>query len=487
MRSLVLALLLPLACYGCGARRQQTHAPEDREAVAIRPAPTPAEAFERAMRAMAAGDEAAYRRIVVFAPPSRVAEAQARERFASARLHRAVGEHGVTGRRVCGAGFDKSRTLLPPAPPSRERVEQAMEAYRRIEWKVDGDVATPSTTRPVFGPEKQIRIERLGNGWVVIVSDSNSLPDSEPGIRQYAQSSTVHAEIYDSAAAQVRAGKLRTVREVNDFIEGRKEAIARVAMDALKVAPPGGPVVVVTDAETGKPVAGAIVSARVIAPPGTYQPVSATTDAQGRARLPAEPDTIHHITVEIEGYARRDQRLNTVPAEGGRPEEVHLTIGKPAIVDVMLVLPDERRAAVSVHEGDEGEAAEPGVREKLEPKRIRMPVQWADEPPNLPEHHPLLRLQFTTSPHHGKKGIVHRVTHAQTAAGRELPVFRDAPPPDAQTFGLYDIGRNGLGDTVFVIGTLNDARAAEASASKLQWRRNTRVLGPVARPATRPS
>lgn len=82
---------------------------------------------------------------------------------------------------------------------------------------------------------------------------------------------------------------------------------------------------------------------------------------------------------------------------------------------------------------------------------------------------------------------MHRVTHAQTAAGRELPVFRDAPPQDPGTFGLYLIGRDGFGSTVFVIGTLNDARETEAEAPKFQWTRNDRVLGPRRQPVTSPA
>ena len=488
MRPFLLALVVGAATFGCAARGPANPSPRQQAASAapevFEPAPAPGEAFARAMRAWSEGDEAAYRERVVFRPPALLAEAQVRVYFAAARLHRAVRDRGVTGRRVRDAGFDRNETLLAPAPPAPASIEQAMKAYRRMEWKVDGNLATPATTRPLFDPDKQVRVERMAGRWVVVVSDSESVPNSEPQVRQTARISAIQAEDFNAAAAAVNAGTLRTVREVNDFIERRREERTRRAAEELKSAPPSGPVIVLTDAETGEPVAGATVRARAVIPGARYVPLNAVTDTNGRARLAAEPDSVHDISVEAKGYARRDPGLKTVPAQGDRPEEVHLTVGKPAVVEVTIVLPDERRAALSVYEGDEGEAAGPGVRDRLDPKRIMVPVRWEDEPPPVPEHHPLLRLQFLSSPHHGKRGVVHRVVAARTAAGRELPVFRDAPPADPDALGVLVIGTNGLGDTVLVIGTLADARATEAAATKFQWRRNTGVLGPSTRPAT---
>src|SRR5438105_14685070 len=99
MRTSTALIILCFTCHGCAARRCVTPTSARNNAVAVRPAPTPAEAFERATRAMADGDETAWRRAVAYRSPSMVAEAEAHTSFASARLHRAVREHGVTGRR----------------------------------------------------------------------------------------------------------------------------------------------------------------------------------------------------------------------------------------------------------------------------------------------------------------------------------------------------------------------------------------------------
>jgi hypothetical protein len=241
----------------------------------------------------------------------------------------------------------------------------------------------------------------------------------------------------------------------------------------------------VTDDETSETVAGAQVWAEFVVPPMRVESLSVTTDDRGRARFPAEPaESIHGITVSAAGYARKPSDVSAYREEG-HPNEYRIRLGKPAVVEVIVVLPDERRAALSVQEGEDFEPAPAGLARMIEPRRLKVPLQWADDPPALPEHNPLMILRFDSSPHRGKTGVIHRVTHAQTAAGKELPVFRDAAPADAQTFGLYDIGRNGFGSTVFVIGTLEDARAAEAADAESQWTRNARVLGPASRPAGR--
>jgi len=69
----------------------------------LEPAPSPGEAIERSLRAQAEGDEAAYRRVVVFRPPGGYMDVSLRAQFAGARLHRAVRECGVTGKRVADA------------------------------------------------------------------------------------------------------------------------------------------------------------------------------------------------------------------------------------------------------------------------------------------------------------------------------------------------------------------------------------------------
>ncbi|MDQ3439474.1 MAG: carboxypeptidase-like regulatory domain-containing protein, partial [Planctomycetota bacterium] len=261
---------------------------------------------------------------------------------------------------------------------------------------------------------------------------------------------------------------------------------AEGAADALRAAEPTGPLVSVTDIETGHPVAGAAVGGHYLVPPSGVR-LRVKTGPDGRVRLPAEPDSIHGLDVHADGYATRHGR-GLVKWAGERVEEVHLTVGKRVVVEVTLVLPDERRAALSVYEGEGHDPAPRGLRARLEPKTLTVPVKWEDAPPKLPEHNPMLRLHLpSASPHANVEGVIHRVTAAQTDAGRELPVFRDAPPQDASTFGLYHVGSNGLGDAVFVIGTLADARAAEGAAMKLQWSRNDRVLGAATKPTTKPA
>lgn len=488
---------LCLALGGCAADRQRAQHPKSTGATestrssstaARQPAQTPGAAFARAIQAMSAGDESAYRQIVVFRPPCVMAEARARQQFASARLHGAVAKHGVTGRRIRDAGFDVNEKLMVPAPPTAAHLDQAMKAYRAIGWRIEGDVATMATTRAVMGPEITMQSERLDGGWVIAISDGADFRDATAEeLAPWVDSAMASTEILNAATAQVESGKLRTIREVNDFIKQATNAVTDRARVALLAAPPTGPLLVVTDADTSRPVAGARVWSEIAVGPLQQESLCVTTDEGGRARFLKEPAKwIHGISVTADGYARHPSEVS-VHREAGRPDEIRIRIGKPAIVEVMLVLPDERRAALSVNEGDDYDPAPPGLAATIEPKRLRIPIKWEDEPPELPAHNPLLMLDLSVSPHRGKKGVVHRVTHAQTAAGRELPVFRDAPPAEEQTFGLYLLGRNGFGSTVFVIGTLADARAAEAAAMKFQWTRNGKVLGPATRPASPPS
>jgi len=277
----------------------------------------------------------------------------------------------------------------------------------------------------------------------------------------------------------VRAGKLRTIREVNDFIDARESAAAGRALGEVKAAAPAGPEVLVTDVETGRPVAGATVSGRFVVA-GRVVELPATTDDHGRARLQVAPDDWHSFTVGAEGYAVVPSDVSMGGAENGEQSEIRLKVGRPVAVEVLLVLPDERRAAMSVYEGESDYPAPPGLRDRLEPKLLTIPMTWAADPPALPGYNPMLLLDLSeASPHDGQSGVVHRVSKVRTAPGRELPLFRTAPPADAKTFGVYEIGRNIFGHTVFVIGTLADARAtadAAANAHALEGR-NDRVLG----------
>jgi hypothetical protein len=462
--------------HGEAAQPTTTTAPATAPAA---PAGTPGEAMIRVFEAQANGDEAALRRAAVFRPPDGIAARQARAMLASARLHRAVNEHGVTAQRTRDAGFDRGQNLLANEPLSGQRLEQARLAIKQMEWDVQGDTARPVRGGPLGGDGGQEGpvAQRAGDGWVIVFTDP---PDADDAADQLARAATIHADVFTAAAEQVEAGKLRTIREVNDFIEARRNAVHERAVAELRAAEPKGPVVVVMDVETDKPVVGAQVSARILLPPARFKTFTVTTDPDGRARLPAEPDGAHEVSAEAPGYALRAARRSSVRGQGGAPDEIHLKIGKPIVVEVELVLPDDRRAAFSVYEGHGNDPAPPGLRERLEPKRISIPFVWEDEPPPLPDHHPMLILHLpSASPHHKVEGVVHRVTRARTAGGRELTVFRDAPPKDEDTFGLYDVGVDGMENTVFVVGTLADARAVKAPSPQQQGVRNDRILGPA--------
>ncbi len=113
------------------------------------PAATPGEALARSMQAMADIDEAAYRRATVIESPTGYSDAYTRMMFASYRLRRAVREHGVTGRRVRDAGWDRDQTLssgvIEPMPEAQWGT--ARDAIGKLEWKIDGDVAEPVGAR----------------------------------------------------------------------------------------------------------------------------------------------------------------------------------------------------------------------------------------------------------------------------------------------------------------------------------------------------
>ena len=236
-----------------------------------------------------------------------------------------------------------------------------------------------------------------------------------------------------------------------------------------------GPVVAVVDAESMEPISGATVRAERWTRLTRTQRFTGSTDGAGRVRLPWEPGSIFDVHVDADGYA--PEPVEREPRDGPGGGALAIQLARPVWIDVELVLPDERRAVLNVYEGEVREPPTRGTRERIQPRHLSVPIRWDDEPPPLPESHPLLRMNLVVdSPHRDTRGAAHRVTAARTADGRRLPVYRDAPPADGG-FGLYHIGRGGFGDAVFVIGTLDEARAAEAAAPKFQWVRNTKVLG----------
>jgi hypothetical protein len=113
----------------------------------------------------------------------------------------------------------------------------------------------------------------------------------------------------------------------------------------MKIAAPTGPIVKVVDAETGEAVAGIDRPCRLHHPAGRgSKQLTVVTAADGSVRLPKQPHDPHRIHVKGKGYVWRPLDRD-VRRGGGRaePQEIHLKIAKPIIVEVMLVLPDDRR------------------------------------------------------------------------------------------------------------------------------------------------
>ena len=212
----IVLLGAPLAC----ARR--TTAPTTTQAsTSLQPARTPGEALLRAMQAMADADEAAYRRVVDVRSPHGYSEAYTRWVFASARLENAAREHKVVGKRVREAGFDRNEKLATGASlPSAKEWDAQRKAIEAIEWEVDGDEAHPKGKPSMFsgGTQGKTSIVRSGDGWIMVLADpAESAPPEH--LQQFAKAWSAKAAAFDAATKQIKAGKLKTILAVNDFID----------------------------------------------------------------------------------------------------------------------------------------------------------------------------------------------------------------------------------------------------------------------------
>jgi hypothetical protein len=230
MRPTIATCVLLLFFSASLAWAQSATAPATQQAVLLQPAPTPGEAVERSMQAMVDSDEAKYRQSVDVKSPSGYSEACTRWTFASARLHKAVRDHNVTGQRLREAGFDRNQTLSPgiPPPPSAKEWEAMRKAIRAIEWEVDGSVARPKGNPSMFsgGTQGKTSIERSGDGWVVVIADPVESAPAEH-LQQLAKGWSAKTTAIDAATEQVRAGKLKTILEVNDFVDAEMKKVDR--------------------------------------------------------------------------------------------------------------------------------------------------------------------------------------------------------------------------------------------------------------------
>jgi hypothetical protein len=188
------------------------------------PATSPGDALERSMRAWFDADEQVYRRVTLIKSPEGYSDAYVQWAFASFRLHRAVREHGVTGRRLREAGWDRDQTLSPgiPEPPKAAEWDQMQEVIRKLEWKTHDDVAEPIDA-PWFegGTQGETAVRRIDGGWTVVLSDPIGRAPAEH-LQKFAKAWFTHAANIDAATEKVNDGELRTIREVNDFLEARR-------------------------------------------------------------------------------------------------------------------------------------------------------------------------------------------------------------------------------------------------------------------------
>jgi hypothetical protein len=208
-------------------KKKRRSPPATDEVSSLRPAPTPGKALERAIQAAVDADEAAYRRIVLIKSPYGHSEACARWGLASARLHRAVREHNVTGQRVREAGWDRNETLSPnnPDPPSAKEWEAERKAIRGMRWEVNGDIARPKDRPDMYsrGTQGDTSFERLGDGWIVVIADPNE--SASVDLQRFAKGWSAMALAIDATTARVNAGEFKTMRQVNDFFDARLKEI----------------------------------------------------------------------------------------------------------------------------------------------------------------------------------------------------------------------------------------------------------------------
>jgi hypothetical protein len=228
MRCATICLLVGVLV-GCSAGRSDpdraASAPAKAQAgPALEPAPTPGEALARSIGAIANADEQAYRRIAQIRSPEGHSDAAVRWQFAASRLHQAVRDHGVTWGRARAAGFDREDALSPgiPEPPDRKQMAGLLQTVRNMQWTIEGDLAKPADNTPFSGTQGVMEVRRLRGGWVIVLSDP---VDSAPRehLRQFARSWNAHAHAIDAATAKVKAAELKTMGQVNDFVEAERK------------------------------------------------------------------------------------------------------------------------------------------------------------------------------------------------------------------------------------------------------------------------
>lgn len=184
----------------------------------------PGDALVAAMQAMVDGDEAKYRQFVDVRSPHGYSEGYIRWVFASARLHQAVAKNEVDVKDPRGRDARLSTSIAPPLPPDQWKAMRA--AIDAVEWVVEGQLAYP-TGKPAWfggGTQGNTTVERSGDGWIVVIADPvQSAPPEH--LEHYRKIWSATSAVIDNATEQVRAGKLKSILEINNYVKAETNKI----------------------------------------------------------------------------------------------------------------------------------------------------------------------------------------------------------------------------------------------------------------------
>lgn len=213
------------------ATTQPTTAPTaatvDRPIDVLKPLPTPAEALERAMQSYNFADEEAYHQGVLLISPHRYVEAASKFTFAGFRLHKAVSEMKVKRERVLpGQGWDPSQSLPDTIvhPPDSRDWETLRDTVRGFTWQKRGNLASPVDAGPFLdlGAMGRMQVMYMEGGWVVAIADPVTQARPEQ-LKAGADKLFIYADTVEETTRRVLAGELKTMREVNDFLQAERE------------------------------------------------------------------------------------------------------------------------------------------------------------------------------------------------------------------------------------------------------------------------
>ncbi len=200
------------------------------QSVGMRPAATPGEAIDRSVAAAANADEVAFRGITLIQSPYGYSDGCMRWALASQRLHQAIRRYGVTSKRVRAAGFDRNEKLANAGDEiTKDDVEKDRRLRQRVKWTIEGDVALANGERSSTTTAGVQTVERSGAGWIVALRDPEVAPTGDPSaarMTRLGQGWATLAAAMDAAADEIKAGRLKTILEVNDFVKAESKELA---------------------------------------------------------------------------------------------------------------------------------------------------------------------------------------------------------------------------------------------------------------------